>query len=33
VYEFSVYHLMEIERPADFPLEIVQVGPACRAGP
>jgi hypothetical protein len=23
VFEFSVYHLMEIEQPADFPLEIV----------
>lgn len=25
VYEFSVYHLMEIDRPDDFPLEIVKV--------
>lgn len=25
VYEFSVYHLMELDDPADFPLEIVEV--------
>jgi hypothetical protein len=25
VFEFSVYHLMEVERPDDFPLEIVQI--------
>jgi hypothetical protein len=25
VYEFSVYHLMEVDDPADFPLEIVDV--------
>jgi hypothetical protein len=25
VYEFSVYHLMEIDRPADFPLEIMKI--------
>jgi hypothetical protein len=25
VYEFSVYHLMEVERPDDFPLEIVKI--------
>ena len=25
VYEFSVYHLMEIERPDDFPLEVVKI--------
>jgi len=26
VYGFSLYHLMRIDDPADFPLEIVRVG-------
>lgn len=25
VYEFSIYHLMELDDPADFPLEVVEV--------
>ena len=25
VYEFSVYHLMDLDDPADFPLEVAEV--------
>ncbi len=30
VYEFSVYHLMEMDDPADFPLEVVEVKGGAR---
>jgi hypothetical protein len=30
VYEFSVYHLMELDDPADFPLEVVEVKGGAR---